>query len=207
MISVIIPTHNDEATLVRTLSGLVPAVVDGLIREVIVADSGSGDATLEIAESTGCRIVTGGSLWQGCREAKGDWLLILHPDSQLAEGWGKPALEHIRHHPLRAGYFRLAFDDPSWRARLRAKGLALRARWLDAPGWDHGLLLSRALYDAAVGVKDPDMDMGLGRARLRAIPAVLVTDEARFNTKKTWPAAMRDAFRWVLHGLGFPPRP
>ncbi|OYW74565.1 MAG: glycosyl transferase family 2, partial [Asticcacaulis sp. 32-58-5] len=92
MISVVIPTLNAEDSLVRTLSALVPGVVEGLIKDVIIVDGGSSDATLEIAESTGCRVVhtdasRGLQLWQGCREARGDWLLILHEDSQLGEGW------------------------------------------------------------------------------------------------------------------------
>ena len=77
MISVVMPTLNAEDTLARTLSALVPGVVEGLIKEVIVVDGGSQDATLEIADSTGCVIVHGDAerglqLWQGCRAARGD---------------------------------------------------------------------------------------------------------------------------------------
>ena len=53
MISVIIPTFNDEAHLVAVLSPLVPASMEGLIRELIIVDAGSTDATLEIADSGG----------------------------------------------------------------------------------------------------------------------------------------------------------
>jgi len=218
LISVIIPTLNDEATLVRTLSSLVPAVVEGLVREVIIADGGSEDATLEIAESTGCRIVStdanrGLQLWQGCREAKGDWLMILHPDSQLTEGWMSHAQAHIRQHPLRAGYFRLAFDDPSGFARLWAEVVAFNARWLALPTGDHGLLLSRPLYDAVGGYKervvyeDLGMDLALGRARLRAIPAALVTNGERFRKGSWYLSLVTKSARLVMYGLGFPPKP
>ncbi|MBW8733828.1 MAG: glycosyltransferase, partial [Asticcacaulis sp.] len=57
MISVVIPTLDAEDHLVRTLTALMPGVVEGLIKEVVIVDGGSTDATLEIAESTGCRIV------------------------------------------------------------------------------------------------------------------------------------------------------
>ena len=59
MISVVIPTHDDEAVLGRTLGPLVAAAVSGLVREVILADGGSVDATLDIGEDAGCRVVAG----------------------------------------------------------------------------------------------------------------------------------------------------
>ena len=45
MISLIIPTHNDEARLVEVLDPLVPASMEALIRELIIVDAGSTDAT------------------------------------------------------------------------------------------------------------------------------------------------------------------
>ena len=51
MISAIVSTLNDERRLGATLSSLVPAAMDAFVREVIVADQGSIDQTLEIAEA------------------------------------------------------------------------------------------------------------------------------------------------------------
>ena len=92
MISVVIPTHDDEAVLGRTLSPLVVAAVSGLVREVILADGGSVDATLEIGEDSGCRIVaTEGAgdsrVRAAAEEAIADWLLILPPEVLLLPGW------------------------------------------------------------------------------------------------------------------------
>ena len=56
MISVVIATQDDERTLGQTLAALVPAAVDGLVREVILADAGSTDHTLAIAEDAGARV-------------------------------------------------------------------------------------------------------------------------------------------------------
>ena len=92
MISVVIPTHDDEAVLGRALGPLVSAAVTGLVREVILADGGSVDATLDIGEDAGCRIVAG----EGSNEARArvaaegahsDWLMILPPEVQLLPGW------------------------------------------------------------------------------------------------------------------------
>ena len=53
MISVVIPTLNAERTLASTLAALVPAVVDGLVQEAILADGGSSDDTRIIADAAG----------------------------------------------------------------------------------------------------------------------------------------------------------
>jgi outer membrane immunogenic protein len=59
MISVVIPTSNAEATLAATLTALVPAAVEGLVREVIVVAGGSTDKTAAIVEDTGGQPVHG----------------------------------------------------------------------------------------------------------------------------------------------------
>ena len=57
MLSVIIPTHESERILVRTLACLVPGATAGLIREVILADGGSTDETAEVGDVAGCRFL------------------------------------------------------------------------------------------------------------------------------------------------------
>ena len=57
MISAVIVTLNDEARLKATLAALTAPAIDGFVREVIVADAGSTDATLAIADEAGARIV------------------------------------------------------------------------------------------------------------------------------------------------------
>jgi glycosyltransferase involved in cell wall biosynthesis len=218
LISVVIPTLNDEAYLVRTLTTLVPAVVDGLVKDVIIVDGGSEDSTLEIAESTGCTIIStdanrGLQLWQGCREAKGEWLLILHPDSQLSEGWMDHVRTHMSTHPLRAGYFKLNFDDPSWFSSLWSELVAFNARWLAMPSGDHGLFLSRALYESVGGYKDQvafedlSIDLALGRSRLKPISAALTTDGTRFRRSSWYFSLGGKFFSLILYLLGFPQKP
>ena len=94
MISVVLATRNDQRRLGRTLAALVPSAVDGLVRQVIVADAGSADATLEIADDAGA-VVVKGPLAEACASAKEDWLLILDPGARLGEGWERAAHDHI----------------------------------------------------------------------------------------------------------------
>jgi len=110
MISVVIATHNDARTLGQTLASLVPAAVDGLVREVILADAGSTDETLAIAEDAGARVVRadGGAearLTEACRAARAEWLLILETSVPAPHGWEDPAGRHMERHAGKAAYW------------------------------------------------------------------------------------------------------
>jgi glycosyltransferase involved in cell wall biosynthesis len=59
------------------------------VRELVVADGGSSDATLEILEEAGAHLVEGG-LDAACAAAKGPWLLIMPPTGRLPYEWVGP---------------------------------------------------------------------------------------------------------------------
>jgi len=85
MISIIIPTLNEENYLPQLLESIKRQ--DFTDYEIIIADGGSFDATLEIAKRFACRVIGGGLPAQGRNEgakiAKGDLLLFVDADSTL----------------------------------------------------------------------------------------------------------------------------
>lgn len=137
MISVIVPTRDSAASLPICLSALVPAAVNGLVREVILADGGSTDATDLIAADAGARLVRGG-IAEAAAEAKGDWLLILPPVCRLEPGWEAAAADHVDRRRGEAACFRLAVEAAGPAARVREALAALGGR---RP--EHGLLVER----------------------------------------------------------------
>jgi rSAM/selenodomain-associated transferase 2 len=187
--------------------------------ELIVADGGSTDATPAIAAASGARVITaprgrGTQLCAGAAVTTGDWLLFLHADSEL----GQAALAAARAHmadpanPMRAGYFRFALDDASPPARRLERMVAWRCRVFALPYGDQGLLISRALYDAVGGhaplplMEDVDLVWRLGRHRLAALDAPLMTSATKFRRDGYLARSARNLVILSLWFLGVPPR-
>ncbi len=191
-ISVVIPTLQAAHRVGPCLGRLTEGVVEGLIREVVIADGGSEDGIVRVADEVGARLVIaergrGRQLATGARTASGQWLLFLHADTELSPGWSSAVRRHIAECPERAGYFRLKFDSPKTMARVTEAWANLRSRLFALPYGDQGLLISRAVYEAAGGfpeqalMEDVALVRRLGRARLAPLDAVALTSAERYE--------------------------
>lgn len=188
-ISVIIPTLNAADRLPGCLQSLMEGLEMELLREVIISDGGSDDATPQIADAWGAVLLStpasrGRQLAHGCVAAKGEWLLVLHADTQLAPGWTGA----VRQHMLRqqAGWFRLRFDQGG---RMVSRWANLRAQF-GLPYGDQGLLLPKDLYASVGGYPEIPLmeDVALARAlrgHMQAIDAVAVTSSEKYR-KQGW---------------------
>ena len=220
MISVIIPTLNAEAFLAQTLAALVPAAVDGLVKEVIVIDGGSSDATAAIADQAGATFVarSGGRGYQlmvGAHRARFPWLLFLHADTVLESGWESEAAAFMEaidkgKQPLAAAAFRFALDDAGLRPRLLERLVALRCTLLRLPYGDQGLLIGKPLYGEVGGygshplMEDVDLVLRLGRRRLAMLRPRAVTSAARYHRDGYVRRSMRNLFCLLLFFLRVP---
>jgi len=111
IVSIIIRTLNEEKHLDALLSSIENQERAGMEVEVVLVDSGSGDNTLPIAESHGCKIVHitrdefsfGRSLNMGCAAASGEVLVMISghcvpTDKQWLQALCQPLLQN------KAGY-------------------------------------------------------------------------------------------------------
>ncbi|MEW9919377.1 TIGR04283 family arsenosugar biosynthesis glycosyltransferase [Marimonas sp. MJW-29] len=187
-ISVIIPTLNAAEQLPRCLNALMEGLEAGLIRELIVSDGGSTDATGATAQAWGAEVLhgppsRGGQLRRGCAAARADWLLILHADTVLQPGWAEALRAHLGH-PQRAAWFRLSFDNGGLAGRVVAGWANLRSRF-GLPYGDQGLLISSALYAKVGGYPDVPLmeDVALARAlkgKLTGLPVIAQTSAEKY---------------------------
>ena len=97
MISIIIPTLNEERSLPALLKAIRRQTVD---HEVIVVDGGSQDRTLDVARDQKARTLVarpgrGAAMCLGAAEARGEVLFFLHADSTLQSA----ALDRIKELP------------------------------------------------------------------------------------------------------------
>ncbi len=87
MLSVVIPTYNEEAFLPRLLDSLRRQTWRDM--EIVVADAHSTDRTRELALAAGCRVVDGGMPAAGrnlgAAAAMGEYMLFLDADVALPD--------------------------------------------------------------------------------------------------------------------------
>lgn len=213
-LSVIIPVLNAEAELPAVLGCLMAGLEAGVLRELVVSDGGSVDGSCEMAEAAGAVVVVGaagrgGQMARGAAAAGGEWLLFLHADTVLSEGWVEAVLAHIGA-DQRAGYFRLRFAARGFWPWFVAGWANVRARVFGLPYGDQGLLISRVLYDAVGGFSDIALmeDVAMARAlkgRLCALPVDAVSSAARYQQAGWLRHGARNLWRLVRYFAGVDP--
>ena len=213
-LSVIIPTLNSASSLPGSVAPLVPAVQDGLLRELIVVDGGSNDGISRIADEIGASFIAGEpgrgtQMHAGALAAQGDWFLFLHADTCLGRRWAETVRRHIDTSGD-AGYFRLGFSAPGLAAAWVSGWANRRSNWFGLPYGDQGLLISRQLYSSAGGYPEiPIMeDIAMARrlkGRLRMLDCTAVTDPVRYLEEGWFRRGLRNLFLAAQFMAGVPP--
>lgn len=216
MLSIVIPTLDAEATLQATLESCVQAPAP---RDIIVSDGGSTDDTRRIALSYGARVITsargrGEQLAEGAKATTGDWLLFLHADTRLGEGWQDciRAFMDNPHYQQKAGVFRFYLDDPAPAARRIERMANWRSQALGLPYGDQGLLISRSFYDSLGGfyplplMEDVNFIRRIGKRNLVVLKADAITSAARYQQGGYWLRPLYNLALLALYFLGVSPR-
>jgi rSAM/selenodomain-associated transferase 2 len=194
-LSIIVPVLNEAAGIEATLSALAPLRTRGA--EVIVADGGSGDATIALAEPLCDRVVASprGRARQmnaGAAVAQAELLLFLHADTQLPEG-----ADHLMRRAVLSGSpwgrFDVRISGRPVMLRVVARLMNLRSRLTGIATGDQGLFITRQAFEQVGGFPDQPLmeDIEISR-RLRAVarPACLrarvVTSGRRWEARGVW---------------------
>lgn len=119
MISIIIPAYNEEAQIAATITAISAQGNAAYITEIIVADGGSKDKTVEAAKAIGAVAVVSpakgraAQMNYGASIAKGEILYFLHADTLPATNFTTNIINAV-HKGFEAGCFMLTFDHAHW---------------------------------------------------------------------------------------------
>ena len=192
MISIVIPTLNEAAQLPLTLEKIR---ANSVAHEIIVADGGSADATLQIAGAAGAKVVCSperrrsSQLNLGATVARGDTLLFLHADTQLQNFSLIQIEDALKNEGVVGGGFARRFDSDSMFLRFTC-GLAM---WrCICFGWflgDQGIFVRRDTFNHLGGFREMNMfeDVDFSRrmsrmGKVRTLRPGVVSSARRFQT-------------------------
>lgn len=214
-VSVVIPTLNEEETIGATLEAM--ALVDGEI-EVIVADGGSDDRTIEIARQFGARVIgsergRGTQMHKGAQAARGQTFLFLHADTiaprDLVKQINEALLDDVT---AVGGNFDVRFDGTSRAARLMT-WLYPKLAKLGLCYGDSGIFVRATMYKEIGGFnsyplfEDLDFIKRLKkRGRMIHLPVELVTSSRRFEGHRFPFTFARWSILQALYWIGVSPR-
>ncbi len=201
-ISAIIPTLNEERTIIAALAHTAGLGFD----ELIVVDGGSVDQTPVLVESyrlsnqsstlSPLRLVTalpGRALQmnEGAKASSGETLLFLHADTQLPDDAKTMITTALADHRIVGGRFDVRFDRPSMWGTIISRMMNWRSRVSGLATGDQALFVRRSIFEQMGGFADiplmEDIEFSRRLKRTGGVAALTTTVTTSFR-------------RWEQHG-------
>jgi len=210
MISVIIPTYNEEKVLPGTLKSLFEQSGEF---EVFLVDGGSADRTCAIvagmarspqasALST-VRLLTApkgraSQMNAGAKQANGEWLLFLHADTVLPHRAIQRLNELEADREVQAGGFMHQFSGDDWRLKFISFLDNFRCTRSRIIYGDQALFVRRTLFEKLGGFPDQPIleDVAFCERLIKATEPLLlsppvITDARKFLKMGVWRSFLR----------------
>ncbi len=214
MISIIIPTLGD-GELLDTIR--LQIAKSQIVCEVLICIPRPNSARLAIHHPSERIIQTekkgrGHQIYAGTREAVGRFLLLLHDDTILPNGWDIILQQMIEKEEIVGGGFKLRFDQPSFRYRALA-AFADPYYKLTGEIWgDRALFVRRKSIQDELSILDVPLmeDVILSKwmqknGRVVLIQDPIITSTKRFRGQGFWRHIGRILFCRFLFSLGISP--
>jgi len=184
VISIIIPTLNEEASIARAIGSCREAGPC----EVIVVDGGSRDRTAEIARGRADAVITAprgraAQMNAGAAVSRGEVLLFLHADTRLPGGSVPAVLGALQDASVIGGAFRVRLAASPGAGRYVRAALGITGRMIGARGavsrsysGDQAIFLRAEAFRAVGGYPEIPLmeDVELSRRMRRAGRTVLL---------------------------------
>jgi rSAM/selenodomain-associated transferase 2 len=208
LISVIIPTLNEEPSIVATIA----AARSARDCEIIVADGGSTDRTVELARARVERLIEaprGRALQMnaGAAAAHGDVLLFLHADTILPAGYDAAIALQMADSTVVGGRFDVSLMPSSPLLWLTGELINLRSRLSKIATGDQAIFVRRTVFEEIGGYEQIPLmeDIALTRA-LKRRGRIVCLRQRVVSSSRRW---QRDgiirtiALMWTLRALYF----
>lgn len=212
-LSVVVPVLDDGPALAHLLHALPPVPKC----EFIVVDGGPDPALDAIcATRPDVRLIRapagrGGQMNAGAAAGTGRWLLFLHADSSLPQGW-LTAIAGTGVEDTIGGWFQFALDDRAWQARVIEWLVAGRVALFSLPYGDQGFFVRRDVFRAMGGFREMPLmeDVEFARRLVRQGPVhrsglALVTSARRWRRDGWFRSSARNAGLVCLYFMGVDP--
>jgi rSAM/selenodomain-associated transferase 2 len=192
-LSIVIPTLDEAAEIGDTLAALQPLRLCGC--EVIVADGGSMDDTVEMARPLADRVVVakrGRARQQnaGAAAATGDVLLFLHADTRLPPDVDRLVADGLERSGTGWGRFDVRLTGRQPMLRVIEWTMSLRSRRTGIATGDQAIFVRRDWFQTVGGFREIPLmeDVALSKALLRLGPplclrARVVTSSRRWEER------------------------
>ena len=213
MISVVIPTLNEELALEKSII----AARGSKDVEIIVSDGGSDDATLSIAERLADKVNfspagRGVQMNRGAAAASGDIFLFLHADTILPSGWDNHVREVLRDERVSGGAFLFSLSERSPLFSFISFMVNLRSRLLKLPYGDQAIFMKRESFDTLGGfreipmMEDVEIVKELRRGGIfKILDSAVVTSSRRWEKEGRLWTTVRNLSLLFLYHLGVSP--
>lgn len=193
-LSIVVPVFNDAhhlKTLLIELQYLRLCAV-----EIIVADGGSIDNSILVAQSladslVSCSASRGRQMNLGAGEAKGDYILFLHCDSEIPKNLIALVDQWQARH-VQWGFFRLKLDCQEWPYRMISTAINRRSGLTGVSTGDQCQFFKRDFFNEISGFDDIPLmeDVAISKRARRVSSAyrekaVVVTSARRWK-KNGW---------------------
>lgn len=205
----VIPALNEAAVLGTAIDAAFAAGA----AEVIVADGGSIDDTIAIAETHGARVIAGErirarQLNRGAEAAANDAILFLHADTLLPTG-ACNAVQRAVTRGFDFGGFRIAFIEHSARLAYVAFMINARTRMTQKPWGDQAQFVRRDAFLAIGGYPEfpimEDYELARRMKHRTVLPLTVRTSGRRFLEKGVIRASMVNWLIITCYHLGVKP--
>ena len=190
------PVLNEAVGLPAGLQALAPFTARGA--QLVVADGGSADATVALAQAAGAHVVAaprGRALQMnaGAQEARAGVLLFLHADTLLPHDADQLIAQALADGTAVWGRFDVRITGQSPLLRMVAAMMNLRSRWSGIATGDQAIFMTREAFDAVGGfaaqplMEDIEMCKRLRRlSRPACLRATVLTSGRRWETRGVW---------------------